>query len=97
MWETIFYGKKKRAKEKEIIELEDEEDTLPNVETIEESYVEKIVVAIMASHPQSLISLPMALSSMDTKPKETELNSIPLSYIGMFGQVSTEQQVSTEL
>ena len=51
MWETIFDGKNKSIEEKETIEVEDEEDTLPNVETIEESDVEKIVVAVMASLP----------------------------------------------
>ena len=51
MWETIFDGTNKSIEEKETIEVEDEEDTLPNVEKIEELYAEKIVVAIMASLP----------------------------------------------
>ena len=97
MWETIFDGKNKRTEEKETIEVEDEEDTLPNVETIEELDVEPIAIALMASLPQSPFSLHVALCSMDTKPKETKLKSVQPSYIGMSSQGSTEQQVSTEL
>ena len=46
LWEVIFDGKNKGTKEKETIEIRDEEDTLPDIKIIEKSNVEKIVVAI---------------------------------------------------
>ena len=69
----LFDAKNKGTKEKETIEIRDEEDTLPNIETIEESNTEQIVVAVMASLPHSPKSLLVSPSSMDSKPKETEL------------------------
>ena len=72
----IFNGKNKGIEEKEIIEIRDEEDTLPNIETIEESNVEKIAIIVITSLPHSPNNLHASPCSIDTEPKEIELELV---------------------
>ena len=65
-----------KEKEKETIEIRNEEETLLDIETIEESNAKKIVICIMASLPHSPTSLHVSPSPMDKKPKENELELV---------------------